>query len=240
MKEGDFKEEWVKPGFALGTVGALVSDNASAKTMLAIQMAIDVASGRGVDKGGVLYLSADFSPTEICRRIKNTSRHPKIRLTKGEEDDLDRNFELWTIEIDKPSFDKFASLADDIIAEAKNLFKGPPLRLVIFDSLRHFVPYYADSMELMTRVFHSLKRICAQTGASCFMLHETSYKDSLLADYARYSEELFPPDWAESGERNRYFCWKITKQNYAPPSDKEIIYERVADQVLVQVDNPRS
>lgn len=226
------KREWIKPGFALGSLGALVSDDPNFTTQLALQMAVDVACGRGVDKGGVLYVAAACDNSEIERRLQDIVHSPKIGLTDLQIKEVVQNFQgipLWGKKFD------FEEIAKDIVENVKADFQdGAPLRLVIFDSLLWFAHGRENDNRTMSLICHSLSRISEETGASCLMLHTAQEGvDLLLTDYARYQEDLFS---GKDDEHKHQFFWQVSKHNYSPPIGGEKWYKYGADQVLVPVE----
>lgn len=206
--------DYVRPGFALGSVGSLVAPGGSGKTFKATQDAVDVACGRYVKQGAVLYLPAEDPLDELGVRLQSIIK--AYRLTDDELAALDRNLVFWPLLGTAPDLIEQDSegglvLLKAICEIAQNL---PGLRLIVFDTLRRFSYLDENNGGDMSRVLSVLEQIAKGLGCSCLFLHHVSKSaalqgqvttqqaargSSVLVDNIRYQEYLqgMTVDYAE-------------------------------------------
>lgn len=169
--------DFLFPGFRMGRVGGLVSAGGIGKSMLALELAVAVASPLkeanllGIDipkHGRVLYLSGEDDIEEFQNRMH--SIHKILELSgKGDEivAHLEQNLEIVDLE-DSPRdfleytvFEKFNAWA-----------KGA--RLVIIDTLSMFHSGDENSNTEMSKLVSRFKLLAKRNGCCVLYLHHTS------------------------------------------------------------------
>lgn len=197
--------DFVRPGFALGTVGSLVAPGGSGKTFRATQDAVDIACGRnGIKQGAVLYLPAEDPLDELGVRLQAIIR--AYQLTDAELADLDKNLIYWPLLGAAPDLveqDKDGGLV--LLKAICDIAQGRALRLIVFDTLRRFNFLDENNGGDMSRVLAVLEQIAKGLGCSCLFLHHVSKSaalqgqvsaqqsargSSVLVDNIRYQEFL--------------------------------------------------
>lgn len=255
--------DFVFPGFPLGCVGSLVSPGGTGKSFFALQRALEVAIGRDLKRGGVLYLPAEDHPDEIGKRLQAISR--AFELTPQEKDLAGENFILWPLLGEAPDLLEEQKEGRPLLEAISSIASGralddDPLRLIIFDTLRRFS--YADENDggAMSKVLSAMETLCKRLSCSCIFLHHTSKSaalngqvdtqqaargSSVLTDNIRYqeflrvmtkeeAEKLCEDGYPVGEERKKYVEWGVSKQNYGQPVDN-LWLKRNDDGVLLPV-----
>ena len=248
---------FVVPGMIEGSVGALISPGGAGKSMLALQVLVQIASGANtlewdhdLIRGKVAYLAAEDPDLTLWHRLHEM----KSDLDEGVKTLLIENLNIY------PLFGKSVDLMDaDCLKEIKKA--ASDCRLVVIDTMRRFhVKNENDSGE-MTQVLNKLEAICAETGASIMFLHhsskvstlsgsvgeqQSSRGSSVLVDNVRWQGFISGMTQKEAeargvSEEDRKFLVRfgISKHNYCPPMC-DIWFERKAGGVLkkTKVDDP--
>lgn len=165
--------DFVLPGLLAGTVGSLVSPGGAGKSMLAMELAIFVASGHDIAgisdgkkylSGEVAFLAAEDPAVAIQQRLyslgklipdKDMRLHVAERLTieplLGKQPDITEK--KW---------------ADYIMSMAVGR------RLMFLDTLRRFHSKEENSSGEMSCVLACMEHITAETGCSIIFLHHAS------------------------------------------------------------------
>lgn len=230
--------DFVLPGLLAGTVGALVSPGGAGKSMLALELAILVASGQDIagiagDKkypqGDVAFLAAEDPAVAIQQRLYAIGKH----IT--DEDTRMHVAERLAIEpllgkqpdIEKPEWSEYVKA----MAEGR--------RLLFLDTLRRFHTGDENSSGEMSEVLGRMEAITAATGCAIVFLHHSSKSaamngqgdqqqasrgSSVLVDNIRWQMYLAGASKDEAKkmgideELRGYFVRAgVSKQNYGPP-----------------------
>ena len=166
---------FVVPGMIEGSVGALISPGGAGKSMLALQVLVQIASGvntlgweQDLIRGKVAYLAAEDPELTIWHRLYRMGAD----LDEGVKTLLSENLNIY------PLFGKSVDVMDD---DSFNQIKeaASECRLVVIDTLRRFhIKNENDSGE-MTQLLNKLEAICAETKASIMFLHHSSKSAAL-------------------------------------------------------------
>ena len=239
--------DFVLPGLVRGTVGAIVSPGGTGKSMLALEIAVLVASGfdlSGIagDKkypiGKVVFLAAEDPEVAILQRLHALGKllPEAIRLKLAEN------------LIIEPLLGKLPNVMDDKWFQAiKRVSVG--CRLLILDTLRRFhISDENDSGE-MSQVIGQLEAISAPNDCATIFAHHSSKSaamsgqgdqqqasrgSSVLVDNIRWqmylssmSKEEAKKFKIEEARRGYFVRTGVSKQNYGSP---------IADTWLLRVD----
>jgi len=243
--------DFVLPGMLHGTVGGLISPGGAGKSLTALQIAIQIASGvdtirwgQELKRGRVVYLAAEdpvdalhFRLHELGKQLPPAAREAvcdqlTIHSLVGEKDRINL--------LDPPTEHGLLEVA-----------RG--CRLLILDTLRRFHVANENDSGDMAKVVASLEHISAQTGTSVLFLHHSTKSSSLggtvdeqqssrgssvLVDNVRWQGFLSGMSKAEAREmgiepeRRRFFVrFGVSKQNYGMPLD-DVWFERGAGGIL--------
>ena len=226
---------FVVPGMIEGSVGALISPGGAGKSMLALQVLVQIASGvntlgweQDLIRGKVAYLAAEDPELTIWHRLYRMGAD----LDEGVKTLLSENLNIY------PLFGKSVDVMDD---DSFNQIKeaASECRLVVIDTLRRFhIKNENDSGE-MTQLLNKLEAICAETKASIMFLHHSSKSaalsgsvgeqqssrgSSVLVDNVRWQGFISGMTQKEADargifEKDRKFWVKFgfSKHNYCPP-----------------------
>lgn len=255
-----FREEpppldFVLPGLVRGTVGAIVSPGGTGKSMLALEIAILVASGfdlsgiaggKAFPVGKVVFLAAEDPEVAILQRLH--------ALGKMLPDDV--RVKLSENLIIEPLLGKLPNVMNQKWFDAiKRVSEGS--RLLILDTLRRFhISDENDSGE-MSQVIGQLEAISAPNDCSTIFAHHSSKSaalsgqgdqqqasrgSSVLVDNIRWQMYLAGMTKDEASklkiaeERRGYFVRTgVSKQNYGSPT-QELWLLRVDGGVLTPAD----
>jgi hypothetical protein len=242
--------DFILPGFLTGTVGLLVSPGGTGKSMLAMQVAASVATGKdmlklGVDKtSDCLVIAGEDPMIALHHRLHDLGKHYSSTEMKNIADRCDFRCVVGQgMDIMEDRwFDWLLSLASG-------------KRLVVIDTLTRIhcldETVAGDAKKIMTR----LEVAANETGAGVLVLHHVSKAaatsgqggeqqaargSSVFVDNARWSSFLCGMTEKEAegrkvSDRRKYVRWNVSKQNYSKPEDDAWL-ERGAGGILVQAD----
>jgi RecA-family ATPase len=244
--------DFVLPGLLAGTVGAIVSPGGAGKSMMALELAILVASGRDLSgfgrgvqlgRGQVGFLAAEDPAKSICHRLYSLGKHldPTTRDLVAQ----------------RVSIDALLGQGLDIgeLATQNRVRKAATgKRLVFLDTLRRFHSSDENDSKHMSKLLSQLEGLTKETGATILFLHhaskfsalngqgdtqQASRGSSVLTDNIRWQMNMMgasEKDAAANGianeMRGHFVRASIAKQNYGPPF-KDIWMLREAGGVLV-------
>ena len=251
--------DFVLPGMLHGTVGALISPGGAGKTLTALQIAIQIASGfdslgwgQTLNKGRVVYLAAEDPESALHVRLHELGKmlSPSLREAVLEQLTIhplvgeDERINL----LDPPS-------------EHGLLHAAMGARLLILDTLRRFHGASENDSGAMAEVVDSMEHIAAKTGASVLFLHHSSKSSALggtvdeqqssrgssvLVDNVRWQGFLSTMSKAEAKEmgvtqeQRRFFVrFGVSKQNYGAPLE-DVWFERGPGGILHAVNFEKS
>lgn len=161
--------DYVLPNMVAGTVGALVSPGGAGKSMLALQLAAQIAGGPdllGVGElptGPVIYLPAEDPPTAIHHRLHALGAHLSAEERQAVADGL----------LIQPLIGSLPNImASNWFEALKRAAEGR--RLMILDTLRRFHIEEENASGPMAQVIGRMEAIAADTGCSIVFLHHAS------------------------------------------------------------------
>jgi len=222
------------PGMVAGTVGALISPGGAGKSMLAVQLAAQLAGGPDLlglgdlPTGQVVYLPAEDPASAIQHRLHALGQH----LDSGQREAVAAGLTIQPLigagpDLLEPRW--FSALQR--IAEGK--------RLLVLDTLRRFHSAEENASGPMAQVIGRMEAIADGSGCSVVFLHhaskgaalmgagdqqQASRGSSVLVDNIRWQSYLSGMSAAEADdlgvdERQRgYFVrFGVSKTNYGPP-----------------------
>lgn len=227
-------------GLLAGSVGALVAPGGTGKSMLALNIALAVATGFDLtggrlhvtNTGKVTYLSAEDDIPVIKNRVYHLGKHlnSEIRHLAGD------NFFVGSLRGESEAYlldsnGNEHKLGIDCLIRA---CEGQ--RLVILDTLRKFHHADENNSGHMSRLLSILEYIAKLTGCSFLIIHHTnksattngngdkqgaSRGSSVLVDNIRYQANLLTMSEIEACENGilsedawRYVKYVETKVNY--------------------------
>lgn len=230
--------DFVLPGLLAGTVGALVSPGGTGKSMLAIELAILVASGFDISgfagdqkfpRGDVVYLAAEDPAIAIEHRLHAIGKHIQDENVRMH---LDEGLMIEPLIGNQPDIfiDAWFNFMMSVAANK---------RLLIIDTLRRFHTLDENDSGAMAQMLSKLEAISTATGCSIIFLHhaskaaalngqgdmqQASRGSSVLVDNVRWQMYLAGMSKEEASknkvdEEMRSFWVKcgISKQNYGKP-----------------------
>lgn len=208
-------QDFIKPGFRLGTVGSRIAPGGVGKTWLSLQEAVAIATGgtfcgRKYKRGAVIYLSADENQDEIMERCKALYENPDFTPEMLEM--ATKNLHIWYLVGAGPDIQEYKEdmfLFEEgltrFINDVLPFYEDDKLRLIIFDTLRRFSCSDENSTNDMTQVLTQIERIAKKFKCSCMFLHHMNKNSALkgeasiqqsargasvLVDNIRYQEYL--------------------------------------------------
>lgn len=230
--------DFVLPGLLAGTVGALVSPGGTGKSMLAIELAILVASRFDISgfagdqkfaRGDVVYLAAEDPAIAIEHRLHALGKHIKdenVRMNLSEGLIIESLIGNQPDIFNNEWFNFMMSIATN-------------KRLLILDTLRRFHSLDENDSGAMSQMLSKLEAISTETGCSIIFLHHASKSSALngqgdmqqasrgssvLVDNVRWQMYLSGMSKVEATKNGvdedlRGFWVKcgISKQNYGQP-----------------------
>ena len=251
--------EFVLPGMLSGTVGALVAPGGVGKSMLSLEVAIAVSSGKDlanlwsfekINTGKVLYLPAEDQKVVVMHRVKAMLAHMSLTTRKEMYDRLEvvpmvgKGCDLMSIEW-QSSIEK--------AAENK--------KLIIFDTLNRYHSLEENNARQMSQLIKVLENIAENTRASILFLHHANKSSilnetgdtqqairgsSVLTDNVRWQGNLIKisnHDGSRLGipqeVRHNYVRLVVSKMNYGPTIPDRWL-KRVDGGVLVPVADRKS
>ncbi|AGM44367.1 IncQ-type replication protein A [Aeromonas hydrophila ML09-119] len=226
--------DYVLPNMVAGTVGAIVSPGGAGKSMLALQLATQIAGGPDLLKigefltGAVAYLPAEDPTATIHHRLHVLGAHLTLTEQQAVADGLliepligrcpDIMSSAW--------FDGLIQVADG-------------RRLLILDTLRRFHIEEENASGPMSQVIGRMEAIAVETGCAIVFLHhsskgatmmgagdqqQASRGSSVLVDNIRWQSYLsgMTPKEAEElgvndGQRGYFVRFGVSKANYGAP-----------------------
>ena len=229
--------DFVLPGLLAGTVGGIVSPGGAGKSMLALELAILVATGRdlsgfsgGVQRhtGKVVFLAAEDPADALRHRLHALGQHMSQEL----REQFAESFEIEPLagmqaNIDRPDWLQFV----EAMATGK--------RLIFLDTLRRFHELDENDSGQMAHLIGILEGVAARTGCAVVFLHhaskaaamggmgdmqQASRGSSVLVDNIRWQGYMAGCSRDEAKrldideEMRGYFVrGGVSKQNYGPP-----------------------
>lgn len=226
--------DYVLPNMVAGTVGALVSPGGAGKSMLALQLAAQIAGGIDLlevgelPTGPVVYLPAEDPPTAIHHRLHALGAHLTAEQRQAVADGL----------LIEPLIGKCPNIMTlDWFDALKRAADGR--RLMVLDTLRRFHIEEENASGPMAQVIGRMEAIAADTGCSIVFLHhankgaammgtgdqqQASRGSSVLVDNIRWQSYLSGMTQAEAeelgvdGSQRGYFVrYGVSKANYGAP-----------------------
>lgn len=226
--------DYVLPNMVAGTVGALVSPGGAGKSMLALQLAAQIAGGPDLlevgelPTGPVVYLPAEDPPTAIHHRLHALGAHLTAEQRQAVAEGL---------------------LIEPLIGKCPNIMAlgwfdflkraAEGRRLVVLDTLRRFHIEEENASGPMAQVIGRMEAIAADTGCSIVFLHhankgaammgtgdqqQASRGSSVLVDNIRWQSYLSgmtqadAEEWGVDGSQRGYFVrYGVSKANYGAP-----------------------
>lgn len=226
--------DYVLPNMVAGTVGALVSPGGAGKSMLALQLAAQIAGGTDLlevgelPTGPVVYLPAEDPPTAIHHRLHALGAHLTAEQRQAVADGL----------LIEPLIGKCPNIMSlDWFDALKRAAEGR--RLMVLDTLRRFHIEEENASGPMAQVIGRMEAIAADTGCSIVFLHhankgaammgtgdqqQASRGSSVLVDNIRWQSYLSGMTQAEAEElgvdrsqRGYFVRYGVSKANYGAP-----------------------
>lgn len=228
---------FVLPGLVSQTVGALVSAGGGGKSFLALQVAIQIATGSdcldwkiALPQGKVLYLASEDPESALKRRVHALGEFVPVEARKS----LAENLVLQVPEGLHDQVDLLSPSTEHKLAEIASGY-----RLVILDTLRRFHSGNENDAGDMARLVSSLEALAFTAKTTVLFLHHTSKSSamnatadeqqasrgsSVLVDNIRWQSYLVTMTEKEakqigihSEDRKRYVRFGVSKQNYSAP-----------------------
>lgn len=226
--------DYVLPNMVAGTVGALVSPGGAGKSMLALQLAAQIAGGPDLLEvgelsfGPVIYLPAEDPPAAIHHRLHALGAHLTAEQRQAVADGL----------LIEPLIGRCPNImALDWFDGLKRAAEG--YRLMILDTLRRFHIEEENASGPMAQVIGRMEAIAAETGCSIVFLHhaskgaammgagdqqQASRGSSVLVDNIRWQSYLSgmtqseAEEWGVEDTQRGYFVrYGVSKANYGSP-----------------------
>ena len=226
--------DYVLPSMVCGTVGALVSPGGIGKSMMALQIAAQIAGGPDLlelgelSNGPVIYLPAEDPPVAIHHRLHALGAYLSDEQRQAVAAGL---------------------LIQPLIGSQPNIMKpnwfdwfrraGEGRRLMVLDTLRRFHIEEENSSGPMAQVIGRMEAIAAETGCSIVFLHhaskgaammgagdqqQASRGSSVLVDNIRWQSYLSgmtqgeSEEWGvEDSQRGYFVRYGVSKANYGTP-----------------------
>lgn len=226
--------DYVLLNMIAGTVGALIAPGGAGKSILALQLATQIAGGPdllGLGKfptGEVIYLPTEDPTEAIHHRLHALGKY----LTTKQREDVAKGLLIEPLLGECPNimcpdwFYRLRKMAED-------------RRLMILDTLRRFHIEDENASGPMTQVIGRMEAIAADTGCSVLFLHHTSKNSdasgtgdqqyagrgsSVLVNNARWQSFLSRMTHADAKklgiddeQRGFFVSFGMSKENYGPP-----------------------
>ncbi|GAB2779476.1 helicase RepA family protein [Halomonas shantousis] len=226
--------DYVLPNMVAGTVGALVSPGGAGKSMLALQLAMQIAGGPDLLEvgeftvGPVIYLPAEDPPAAIHHRLHALGAHLTAEQRQAVAEGL----------LIEPLIGRCPNIMClDWFDGLKRAAEGR--RLMILDTLRRFHIEDENASGPMAQVIGRMEAIAADTGCSIVFLHHASKSaamigagdqqqasrgSSVLVDNIRWQSYLSgmtqteAEEWGVDDSQRGYFVrYGVSKANYGSP-----------------------
>ncbi len=226
--------DYILPNMISGTVGALVSPGGAGKSMLTLQLALQIAGGPDLlglgdlPTGPVVYLPAEDPPVAIHHRLHALGQH----LTPGQRQDVADGLTIQSLIgagpnlMDRAWFDSLRRAAQG-------------RRLMVLDTFRRFHVEDENSSGAMAQVISRMEALAAETGCAIVFLHhaskgaavmgagdqqQASRGSSVLVDNIRWQAFLTgmtaqeAQSWGvEDCQRGFFVRFGVSKANYGAP-----------------------
>ncbi len=236
--------DFVLPGIRARSVASLIGAGGTGKSMLALQLALYVATGIdtiGIETihrrmrstpthGAVAYISAEDDADILCNRLVDIISFFNLD-DKIDESDFVEKMRLHPI-------DRIMDITNPIIQD-RIIKSVSDTRLCIIDTLRTFNALDENNAKEMTDLINAMKKIIAETGTTILFLHHTNKSSALsgnadtqqairgssvLTDNIRCQINLSVMDKTEAKEygvseefRKEYMKISYSKVNYVKP-----------------------
>lgn len=238
FKEAPPPFDLVLPGMLAGTVGALISPGGAGKSMLALQLAVQIAGGPDVlgigqlTTGQVAYLPAEDPEIAIHHRLHALGHH----LTPLQQERVAESLLIQPLLADDPDL-----MTDETCNYLLRLAEDR--RLLVLDTFRRFHGEDENNSGPMAKVISRMERIAKQTGCSIVFLHhsskgaalagagdrqQASRGSSVLTDNIRWQAYLAgmsvdeAEKWGVDEDRRSFFVrFGVSKQNYGAPLQEQ-------------------
>ncbi len=226
--------DYVLPNMVAGTVGALVSPGGAGKSMLALQLATQIAGGPDLLEvgefpvGPVIYLPAEDPPAAIHHRLHALGAHLTAEQRQAVAEGL----------LIEPLIGRCPNIMClDWFDGLKRAAEGR--RLMILDTLRRFHIEDENASGPMAQVIGRMEAIATDTGCSIVFLHHASKSaamigagdqqqasrgSSVLVDNIRWQSYLSgmtqteAEEWGVDDSQRGYFVrYGVSKANYGAP-----------------------
>lgn len=226
--------DFVLPGLLTGTVGSLIAPGATGKSISALQLIMQVCTGKdffGIGQyptGNAVMLAAEDPANALHTRIKAIAGH----LDECERESFKANCLIL------PCLGQAGDLLDSgTVADVERVAQGA--RILVIDTLSRWHTGEENERRDAARVMRALERIAKNTGAAIIFLHHTSKAaalngggdlqqasrgSSVFVDEARWVAFLQTMTGEEAkafgyndDERKHYVRYGVTKANYCPP-----------------------
>jgi len=226
--------DYVLPNMVAGTVGALVSPGGAGKSMLGLQLAMQIAGGPDIlnfgelPRGLVIYLPAEDPPITICHRLYALGAELTAQQQRTVADSL----------LIEPLIGRNPNIMrSDWYEGLKRAAEGR--RLMILDTLRRFHTEEENASGPMAQVIGRMEAIAASTGCAIVFLHhaskgvaslgsgdqqQASRGSSVLVDNIRWQSYLAGMTQAEAellgvdeSQRGYFVRYGVSKANYGAP-----------------------
>ncbi|MFL9693110.1 MULTISPECIES: helicase RepA family protein [Aeromonas] len=226
--------DYVLPNMVAGTVGAIVSPGGAGKSMLALQLATQIAGGPDLLNigefltGAVAYLPAEDPTATIHHRLHVLGAHLTLTEQQAVADGL--------------LIEPLIGRCPDIMSSAwfdglRQVADGR--RLLILDTLRRFHIEEENASGPMSQVIGRMEAIAVETGCAIVFLHhsskgatmmgagdqqQASRGSSVLVDNIRWQSYLSGMTLKEAeelgvndGQRGYFVRFGVSKANYGAP-----------------------
>lgn len=226
--------DYVLPNMVAGTVGALVSPGGAGKSMLILQLAMQIAGGSDLleigelNHGTVTYLPAEDPLITIHHRLHALGKH----LSEEQKQLIARQMTIFPLVGVMPNI-----MGSQWRNELLKVADGH--RLLVLDTLRRFHIEEENASGPMSLVVGAMESIAAETGCSIVFLHhaskgaamsgagdlqQASRGSSVLVDNVRWQAYLAGMTQAEAeslgvdnSQRGYFVRFGVSKANYGPP-----------------------
>ena len=240
----------------LGIVGMIVAPGGTGKSQLVLQMGVTVATGiplcdvwQGGERGTALLLLAEDEIDEVHRRLDRiiTELSPSYPAIAA---DLRKGLLIKSMTAGNNLMTRAPRLGDveatDYVDRLLMTVSGiSDLKLIVIDPASRFRGGNENSADDVTRFVEQLERLRQATDATVLVCHHANKASmnpmtgtrgqaatrgsSAMTDGVRWQLNLAPPTKeAKAGldASKHYLSAELTKSNYGPPIDAEILIRK--------------